>query len=80
MTFFPSGGGNESANAATVQQLATKWEQKDRNDALVTRLSLPTAAISIQGEKLTDLPPNIDTALRGGIGGARSSGVRLEAR
>jgi sugar lactone lactonase YvrE len=77
ITIMPSGGGGESANAATVKQLAQKWVEKERNDELVAKLALPTAAVSVQGEKLSNLPPNIEAAMRGG-GGARSSGVRLE--
>lgn len=82
------GAGPDYAAAANIKQLVQKYKERDRNDALVARLQLPTAAISISGEKMPGLPANIESVLRGSGGSTgggfsstslpRSSGVRLE--
>ena len=74
------GGSGDYSSAVNVRQIVRRYLEKDRNDALVARVALPSSAISLQGEKLSGLPPNIDQALRGGTGnaGSRSSGARLE--
>jgi outer membrane protein assembly factor BamB len=73
-TFVPTGG-SDGAPAANLRQLVRKYEERDRNDALVAHLALPTAAVSIDGERLSGLPPNIEAAMRNGT---RTSGVRLD--
>jgi sugar lactone lactonase YvrE len=72
--------GGDYSSAVNIQQVIRRYLEKDRNDALVARLLLPSSAVSVQGEKLSGLPPNIEQALRGGTGtaGSRSSGARLE--
>ena len=80
------GAGPDYASAANIKQLVEKYKERDRNDDLVARLALPTAAVSISGEKMPGLPANLETVLRGGGGGSstlggslpRSSGVQLE--
>ena len=42
----------------------------------MAKLALPTGAITVAGEKLSDLPPNIEAAMRSGA--ARTSGIRVE--
>ncbi|MES2459485.1 MAG: SpoIVB peptidase S55 domain-containing protein [Armatimonadota bacterium] len=73
-------GGGDFSSAVNIRQVVRRYLEKDRNDALVARLLLPSSAVSVQGEKLSGLPPNIEQALRGGTGtaGSRSSGARLE--
>ncbi|MBC8104459.1 MAG: hypothetical protein H7Z41_17930 [Cytophagales bacterium] len=72
--------GGDYSSAVNVRQIIRRFLEQDRSDALVARLQLPTTAVSVQGEKLSGLPPNIEQALRGGTGsaGSRSSGARLE--
>ena len=53
-----------SAPAASVQQLTKRFLDKPRNDQFLVRLLLPTRAIDIRGEKLSNLPPNIASALQ----------------
>ena len=74
ITFLPSGSA-DSGSVATVAQLVRKYEERDRNDALVAHLALPTAAVSVEGEKLSGLPANLEEAMRGGT---RTSGLHLE--
>lgn len=72
------GGGSEPSgpSPANVEQAVKRFEERDRNDEVVARLVLPNAAININGEKLSDLPPHIEGAIR--ASGSRASGVRLE--
>jgi len=53
-----------SAPASSVQQLTKRFLDKPRNDQFLVRLLLPTRAIDIRGEKLSNLPPNISSALQ----------------
>ena len=60
--------------ANNVAQLVKQFVEKPRNNELVAHLTLPTSAIDINGEKLTDLPPT----LAGVIRGTRSTGLHTE--
>ncbi len=60
--------------AANVAQLAKQWAEKPHNDDLVARLTLPTSAISIQGEKLSGLPPTLAAVMQSN----RTTGLRTE--
>ncbi len=60
--------------AVNVAQLVKKFEDKPQNNQLVTRLLLPTSALSIKGEKLTDLPPNLAAAMQS----SRTTGLKTE--
>ena len=60
--------------AANVSQLAKQWAEKPHNDDLVAHLTLPTSAISIQGEKLSGLPPTFAAVMQSN----RSTGLRTE--
>jgi hypothetical protein len=48
--------------------------EKEKNNDLVARLMLPTTAITVQGEKLSNLPPTIGDVMRA----TRSTGLRVE--
>jgi len=61
-------------SAVNVAQLVKKFNDKPRNNQLVTRLLLPTSALSIKGEKLTDLPPNLAAAMQS----SRTTGLKTE--
>ena len=69
-----SGGNGGSSYSATVRQLVKRYLERPRNDEMILRLSLPTPAVNVQGEKLTNLPPTLENALRN----ARTSSVRNE--
>lgn len=60
--------------AATVAQLVKQFEDKPENDTLVARLTLPTSAVTINGEKLENLPPT----LAGVIRSTHSTGIKTE--
>ena len=60
--------------AANVSQLARQWVEKPHNNDLVARLTLPTSAISIRGEKLSGLPPTLAAVMQSN----RSTGLRTE--
>lgn len=72
----PGGGGAGGPASVTVQQFVRRWQEREANDELVARLLLPTAAVNVGGEKLSNLPPAIADAMR--AGGGRSTGLRLE--
>ena len=61
-------------NAVNVAQLVKKFEDKPQNNQLVTKLLLPTSALSIKGETLTDLPPNLAAAMQS----SRTTGLKTE--
>ena len=71
-TLVLSGGANP--NAASVRQIVRDFAERERNDQIVARVMLPSAAVSVRGEKLSGLPPHLDAVMRAG----RSSGLRLE--
>ena len=60
--------------ANTVAQLVKQFAEKPRNNELVAHLTLPTSAIDIDGEKLTNLPPTLASVMRA----SRSSGLHTE--
>lgn len=64
----------EQAPPANIGQMIKRYNEREKNNDIVARLILPSTAVSVDGEKLSNLPPTIDTAMRS----ARSSGVRLE--
>ena len=56
------GGGASAAPSgpsANVGQLVRKFAEKPQNNQLVARLTLPTSAVSVRGEKLSGLPPTL---------------------
>ncbi len=57
-----------------VHQMVNRLNDKESNSDLVTSLILNSAAPAIEGEKLSQLPPNISALMRSD----RNSGVRLE--
>ena len=60
--------------AANVGQLVKAFSEKPRNNELVARLLLPTAAVTIKGEKLSGLPPTLAAVMQS----ARTTGLRTE--
>ncbi|MGI4791396.1 MAG: SpoIVB peptidase S55 domain-containing protein [Janthinobacterium lividum] len=50
--------------SATISQLVKHFEEKPQNNQLVAHLTLPTSAVSIQGEKLTGLPPTLSAIMQ----------------
>ena len=63
-----------TGSAVNVAQLVKKFNEKPQNNQLVTRLLLPTSALSIKGEKLTNLPPNLAAAMQS----SRTTGLKTE--
>ncbi|MDX1935288.1 MAG: SpoIVB peptidase S55 domain-containing protein [Capsulimonadales bacterium] len=70
------GRGIDFSGTTSVPQMIRRYGERDRNDALVARLTLPTSSLSVRGEKLDGLPPNLEAVLRMIAG--RTSGTRLE--
>ncbi len=61
------GGGQSSAPSdpsANVGQLVKHFEEKPQNNQLVARLTLPTNAVIVQGEKLSGLPPTLSAVMQ----------------
>lgn len=67
-------GISDLSSADNVKQLVSKYLEREKNTDLVVRLILPTAAVSVAGEKLTGLPD----AIAGVMKSSRSSALRLE--
>lgn len=70
------GGGSADTQTppVNVRQMVARLNQKETNTDLVGRLVLNTVAPALEGEKLSQLPPNIAALMRSD----RNSGVRLE--
>ncbi|MBI2843312.1 MAG: hypothetical protein HYX78_07910 [Armatimonadetes bacterium] len=63
-----------SSSAENIRQIIDKYLEGEKNNELVARLILPTAAISIAGEKLSGLPDSIAGVMKT----SKSSSVKLE--
>ena len=50
--------------AANVGDLVKHFEEKPQNNQLVARLTLPTSAVSVRGEKLAGLPPTLSAIMQ----------------
>ncbi|MDQ2799431.1 MAG: hypothetical protein M3Y13_07295, partial [Armatimonadota bacterium] len=61
-----------SEPAGNIAQLVRQFTEKPHNDDLVARLTLPTTAISIDGEKLSGLPPTLAQIMQS----TRSTGLK----
>jgi hypothetical protein len=68
------GGGSSGGRAVNLKQLVRRWQEREQNNEVVARLLLPTTAVTLGGEKMSNLPPAFADVLRS----PRSSGVRLE--
>lgn len=65
---------SDAAAAVSVKQLVRRYSEREKNNELVARLVLPTSVVTVQGEKLSGLPPAIEAVMRQ----ARSTGLRTE--
>ena len=72
--FILGGGGDPQTPPANIRQMVSKLKDKETNTDLVARLILNSAVPSLEGEKMSLLPPNISALMRSD----RNSGVRLE--
>ena len=72
--FVLGGAGDTQTPPANVRQMVTRLHEREINTDLVARLVLNTGAVAIEGEKLSQLPPNLAALMRS----ERNSGVRLE--
>jgi sugar lactone lactonase YvrE len=71
------GGGSQDAQQsppANVRQMISRLNEHETNTDIVARLILNSVAPSLEGEKLSQLPPNLVALMRSD----RNSGVRLE--
>jgi hypothetical protein len=66
--------GAPGAPVSNVSQLVKQFVEKPHNDDLVARLVLPTVAVNIEGEKLSNLPPTIAAIMAS----SRSTGLKTE--
>ena len=53
-----------SGPSANVGQLVKHFEEKPQNNQLVARLTLPTNAVTVHGEKLAGLPPTLSSVMQ----------------
>ncbi|HOP80401.1 MAG TPA: hypothetical protein PLZ21_07545, partial [Armatimonadota bacterium] len=60
--------------ADNINQMISKFVEQEKNNELIVRLLLPTGAISISGEKLTNLPDPIANVIKS----PRSTGLKME--
>jgi hypothetical protein len=71
---FGGGSTDPQTPPVNVRQMVARLGQKETNTDIVGRLVLNTVAPALEGEKLSQLPPNIAALMRSD----RNSGVRLE--
>ncbi len=69
-----SGATDPQTPPVNVRQMVARLNQHEYNTDLVARLVLNTIAPALEGEKLSQLPPNLSALMRSD----RNSGVRLE--
>lgn len=73
--FILSGGGQDTqAPPVNVRQMVARLNEREANTDLIARLTLNSVAPALEGEKLSQLPPNLSALMRSD----RNSGVRLE--
>ncbi|MCW3096586.1 MAG: Virginiamycin lyase [Chthonomonadaceae bacterium] len=68
------GAADPQTPPVNVRQMVARLGQKETNTDLVGRLILNSVAPALEGEKLSQLPPNLSALMRSD----RNSGVRLE--
>ncbi len=60
-------GGSSSTPAgpaANVGQIVKQFTEKPQNNQIVAKLTLPTSAVAVRGEKLSGLPPTLSAAMQ----------------
>lgn len=60
--------------ADNVRQLVDKYLEKEKNTEIVAKLILPDSAVTVSGEKLTNLPPVIAESFKN----AKATGLKLQ--
>lgn len=72
---FVIGGAQEPQTPpANIHQMVARLNEREGNTDLLARLTLNSIAPALEGEKLSQLPPNLNALMRSD----RNSGVRLE--
>src|SRR5581483_6882821 len=69
-----SGAQDPQTPPVNVRQMVARLNEREANTDLVARLILNSVAPALEGEKLSQLPPNLSALMRS----ERNSGVRLE--
>lgn len=59
---------------ATLKQVLNRFTTRERNDQLVARLLFPTAAVNVNGERLSQLPSTLVDVMRS----SKTTGFRIE--
>ena len=59
---------------ASLKQVLDRFSERERNDQVVARIIFPTAAVNVNGERLSQLPSPIVDVMRT----SRSTGFRIE--
>ncbi len=62
------------APPVNVRQMVSRYAEREKNNDIIVRILLPTSAVNMEGERLSNLPPSLDAIMRS----AKSSAVRLE--
>lgn len=74
ITIRPAQPASEQAPPTSVRQMVDRLLERERGNEVVVRLLLPTTAPTVDGDRLSGLPPTLDTVMRS----PHSSGVQLE--
>jgi hypothetical protein len=69
-----AGPQDQQAPPVNVSQMVTRLNEREHTTDIVARVTLASAAPAVEGEKLSQLPPNLAALMRSD----RNSGVRLE--
>ncbi len=64
----------EQAPPTSVQQMVSRFLEREHNNDLVVRLLLPTSTVNIGGERFSQMPPTMGALMRSG----KNSALRLE--
>lgn len=65
----------QQAPPASIKEMIQRYDKKEKNNDIQAQLLLRTTSLDVDGQKLPDLPPNMDTLMRS----IRSSNVRLDS-
>jgi sugar lactone lactonase YvrE len=62
------------APPTSIRQMVNRFNERPKNNEIAASLMLPTTSVDVDGERLTNLPPTLDTTMRS----TRNSGIHLD--
>ena len=71
---LPAGAPAPAAAATSLEQMVQRYREKESNDQIVARLTLPTFTANVNGQEMRTLPPALLDVMRS----PRNSALRLQ--